>query len=498
MSLVHIVQDHIHAGFTGLWIQTTEPHEAQAQIMKHGAEQNWKVSVWDIAKGIHGTTTAVGDPIAALKSIATPEWEGTDTITVLILHNFHKFVTNVSVLQELWNRVIEGRSKKTFAIILAPNAQLPPEIEKVFVLIEHELPGPAELEAIARELIEQEKDNQDFNAQAITAANGLTRYEAEGSFAIALVRHNKLDPQEVWDQKAQLVKKSGALDVYRGKETFSSLGGLHALKSFASKALASSNHSARPRAKGLLLLGVPGAGKSHFAKALGNETGRPTLVLDVGSMFGSLVGQTEERIRNALRIADAMSPAILFVDEIEKALGGLSGNHQGDSGVGSRLFGTLLTWLNDHASDVFFIGTCNDVSKLPPEFSRAERFDGIFFIDLPTNVERETIWKLYRKVYDLEYTNANDTIKGHVQDEQWTGAEIKSCCRLAALLEVPLAEAAKNIVPVAVTAPDRIQGLREWASNRCLCASTGGIYQHTKTATAQSRRNITKKETANV
>src|SRR5581483_196804 len=148
------------------------------------------------------------------------------------------------------------------------------------------------------------------------------------------------------------------------------------------------------KARGALLLGVPGVGKSAFTRALGNETGRPTLILDVGALYGSLVGATEANIRQALRVADAMSPCILFTDELEKGLSGVGG--QGDSGVSTRLFGTLLTWLADRESDVFFLGTANDVSKLPPEFTRAERLDAVFFLDLPGPDEKALIWQMYR------------------------------------------------------------------------------------------------------
>jgi SpoVK/Ycf46/Vps4 family AAA+-type ATPase len=133
----------------------------------------------------------------------------------------------------------------------------------------------------------------------------------------------------------------------------------------------------------VLLLGVSGSGKSQFCKALGNETGRPTLILDVGSLMGSLVGQSEERTRQALRIADAMAPCVLMIDEVEKALAGAGSN--ADSGVSARMLGSLLSWLNDHESDAFVVCTANDISKLPPEFSRCERFDAVFFLDLPTD-----------------------------------------------------------------------------------------------------------------
>ncbi len=218
----------------------------------------------------------------------------------------------------------------------------------------------------------------------------------------------------------------------------------------------------------MLLLGVPGTGKSAFAKSLGNETGRPTLTLDVGALYGSLVGATEQNVRQALRIVDAMSPAILFIDELEKALSGVGGN--GDSGVSTRIFGTLLTWMADHESDVFVVATANDISKLPPELTRAERLDGIFFLDLPGPLERQTIWEMYLSSYGLPAKQPRPA------DDGWTGAEVRSCCRLATLLGVTLVEAAQNVVPVSRTASEAVERLRTWATGRCLAADRTGIY----------------------
>jgi SpoVK/Ycf46/Vps4 family AAA+-type ATPase len=230
----------------------------------------------------------------------------------------------------------------------------------------------------------------------LDAAAGLTRYEAEGSFALSLTRHNALRPEAIWELKGLALKKSNLLTLHRGSEGFDSLGGLANLKDFCRRAL---QPGKRVQAKGVLLLGIPGTGKSAFARALGRETGRPTLVLDVGSLYGSLVGATEAAIRQALRIADACSPSIIFIDELEKALAGVGG--QGDSGVATRLFGTFLGWLSDRTSDTFAVGTCNDVSKLPPEFSRAERWDGLFFLDLPIESEKTLIWRQYRAQFQI-------------------------------------------------------------------------------------------------
>jgi SpoVK/Ycf46/Vps4 family AAA+-type ATPase len=193
------------------------------------------------------------------------------------------------------------------------------------------------------------------------------------------------------------------------------------------------------------------------------------------------VGQSEANLRQALRTADAMAPAVCMVDELEKALAGVGGH--GDSGVTTRLFGTLLTYLSDHDSDVFFVATSNDITRLPAELARAERFDGVFFLDLPTRAEKDLIWALYRRQYRIP--EARD----RPDDTDWTGAEIRSCCRLAALLDVPLARAAENVVPVAVTAAEQVDQLRSWAHGRCLAASAGGVYRReTPPAAAPARR----------
>ena len=321
----------------------------------------------------------------------------------------------------------------------------------------------------------------------LEAAAGLTRYEAEGAFALSQVRHEgRILPETIWELKAEMLRKTGVLELHQGQESFQDLGGLQSLKDFCKRALAKN----RPvDAKGVLLLGVPGTGKSAFAKALGVEVGRPTLLFDVGAVYGSLVGESEQRLRQALKIADAMAPCILFIDEVEKSLSGVGGN--GDGGVSSRLFGSLLTWLNDHDSNVFVVCTANDVSKLPPEFTRAERFDGCFFLDLPGFSEQDDIWRQYLRQFGLRREGEVPTVP---DSKGWTGAEIKACCRLAALLGVPLTEAAQQIVPVSVTAADKVAALRSWADGRCLSASEAGVFRQAKASSSasQTRRRVQK------
>jgi SpoVK/Ycf46/Vps4 family AAA+-type ATPase len=306
-------------------------------------------------------------------------------------------------------------------------------------------------------------------------AKGLTRNEAENAYSLSLVRHGTLKAETLWEIKAGQLKKSGLVSIHRGTESFQQLGGLDNLKAFCLRAMRRQREGQpNNRPRGVLLLSPPGCGKSQFAKALGNETGRPTVVLDVGALQGSLVGQSESNVRAALKLADAMAPCVLFANEIEKALAGATSSGQTDSGVTARVFGSLLTWLNDYESDVFFVGTCNDASKLPPEFARAERFDGVLFVELPGPDQRAAIWSIYTMYYGLDVKQA------WPDDANWTGAEIKSCCRLASLLDVPLVQAAQNVVPVAVTAGDKIESLRQWASGRCVSADRAGVYSRSE------------------
>jgi hypothetical protein len=492
MTLHECLVEYISACFSGLWVVSHEHEDALREMAQMCRDQDWRLAVWDTDRGLRiaGTdqpSDAGGsDPVAAIRSInalASP-----DTSALLVLANFHHFLGSPEIVQAMAHQITTGKQNRTFIIVLSPLVRIPPELEKLFVVLDHDLPGREQLEEIARGIATEQGElpEGDELQTVLDAAAGLTRYEAEGAFSLSLVRHQAVRPDAVWELKAGLLKKSGLLSLHRGSESFANLGGLGALKSFCLRAMRRQGHQdplRRPR--GVLLLGVPGTGKSAFSKALGAETGRPTLILDVGALLGSLVGQTEQNIRQALRIADAMQPAVLMIDEVEKALSGVASSGSTDSGVSARLFGTVLTWLNDHESDVFTICTCNEISKLPPEFSRSERFDGIWFLDLPGVRQKTAIWDIYLDLFGL------DTKQPKPVDAAWTGAEVRSCCRLAALLDVPLVEAAQNVVPVSKTAQESVERLRTWASGRCLDADRGGIYSRSpSSSTAKPRRKV--------
>lgn len=486
MTLIDRLAEYVRACFTGIWIESHEHQDALVAILQLCRAQDWRLATWDVEQGLKvpgaEVDSAGNDPLAAIRalnSLATPE--GT---TLLILQNFHRFLQSAEIVQALAHQIVAGKQNRTIIVILSPVVQLSVELEKLFVVLEHELPDREQLAEIARGIATEASELPDGPEleSVLDAAVGLTRLESENAFSLSLVRQGRVTPDAIWELKTQILKKSDSLDLYRGSEDFSSLGGLSALKSFCKRALLQPSRGNRlKRPRGILLLSPPGCGKSQFCKTLGKEVGRPVLILDVGSLMGSLVGQSEQRTRQALRIIDAMAPCVVMVDEVEKAFAGVNGS--GDSGVSSRMFGTFLSWLNDHESDVFVVCTSNDMAKLPPEFSRSERFDGVFFLDLPERKEKDTIWSLYLTQYEL------DRDQRIPEDTDWTGAEIKACCRLSALLDVPLIQAAQNVVPVAVTAQESVEQLRHWASSRCLSADKAGIYR-VKSRKSGSRRKV--------
>lgn len=498
MTLAERLLEYVSACFTGIWIESHEHADALTEIAAVCRQENWRLAVWDVAQGLSVAGASKGaipgggsDPLAAIQALGN--LAAPNSSALLVLRNFHRFLTGIEVVQSLEHQLNQGKEQRTFVIVLSPIVNIPVELEMQFVVIEHDRPSREQLAAIARAVATEDGDYPEDPTEQdalLEAASGLTRFEAESACSLSLTRHSRLVPETLWELKSQMLKKNGLLTLHRGGETFADLGGLEPLKSFCLRAL-------RPRAqrdpltqpRGILLLSPPGCGKSQFCKALGNETGRPTLILDVGALLGSLVGQTEQNVRQALKTVDAMGRCVLLIDEIEKALSGASGG-SGDSGVSTRLFGTLLTWLSEHESDVFVACSANDISKLPPEFSRAERFDGIFFLDLPADKERKAIWKLYLEKFGLD---AHQTLP---VDTDWTGAEIRSCCRLAKMLELSLIDAAKNVVPVARTAHESVERLRQWASGRCLSANTPGIYAR-EASTGRSARRVSRGEPTN-
>lgn len=471
------VAELVEAGFSGIYCLTHEGESAEKQLVFLANQKEWTVVSWDRGRG--GSYPQVDKPLGDgdTRNPIAPFQFGYEDTTLVLLHNFHRYLENGEVAQRLRNAVVEGKSRGVHYLIVSPVLNLPADLERLFTIIDHPLPGEEDFRMLV-EGIETDGGKPAVEEGVFSAAKGLTRLEAENAFALSLVRENQILASVVREQKAQVIRKKGFLELYEGKEGFSSLGGLTALKGFCSKLLRP-NNPVTPR--GVMLLGPAGVGKSAFSKALGNETGRPTLLMDMGRMYDKYMGNSEANLRQALQLADALSPALLFVDEVEKGLAGVGG--EGDSGVASRLFGHLLTWMNDHRSGVFVCLTSNGIEKLPPEFTRAGRIDATFFIDLPSDEDRDRIWKLYLSKYEIEGDE-----NALPRDDQWTGAEIEACCRLSRGLGVNIKDAAQYIVPVAVSSGEKVSQLREWANSKCLDANLGGLFRSSRTGPKTGRR----------
>ena len=480
------LREYVAGGFSGIWLITEEPIEAEAAIQKVGKDQGWNVLTWDIASGLKGpsvtTGLAAGDPAGAIRALS-----GMAGTTMLVANGFHRFLQSAEIVALLGRELAEGKACQRFVVVLAPAVAIPPELARQMIVLEHDLPNAADLRALALGLVEDGEVDDTTMDSVIEAALGLGIGEAESAFALSLVRHGRLKADAVFSVKAASLKKAGPLTLLTvGEEDrFQALGGFDALRDYSLLALAST----RVKARGVLICGVPGCGKSSFAKCLGQSSGRPVLNLDVAGLYGSLVGETERALRESLKRIDAIGRSIVLIDEAERAL---AGNGQGDSGVSTRVMGTLLTWLSDRRSDSFVILTSNEIKGLPAPLTRAERLDSIWFVDYPDFDTREGIWRIYINHYGLDASQSRPS-----QDKPVTGAEIKSTCRIAALLGVSLVEASRFVVPVSSTSSEPIDALRTWAKGRALCVAKGGLFGVEAPVATQPRRSRNVKPSVN-
>lgn len=291
---------------------------------------------------------------------------------------------------------------------MSPYQQTPLELEKDLVVLDFPLPQASELDQVLEKALKRARGKQlqpEIKERLRRAALGLTIDEAEKVYRKALVKAGKLSDEEVeivLSEKKQLIRRNGILDYIEEDETINGVGGLEELKHWLTQRSQAFTEKARdyglPQPKGMLILGVPGCGKSLIAKTTSKLWGLPLLRLDMGRVYdGSMVGKSEANLRSALKTAESISPAILFIDELDKAFAGSAGSGDSDGGTSSRIFGSFLTWMQEKQSPVFVMATANRLEKLPGEFLRKGRFDEIFFVDLPNAQEREAIFHIHLK-----------------------------------------------------------------------------------------------------
>lgn len=426
--------------------------------------------------------------------------------SVFVMCDFHVFFgvkgrqVDYNVVRRLRDNLSDLKTSKfrKNVIFLASELLIPETMQKEITILDMPLPTLSEIKAKFDKMITQNTQidtsglDEEGKEKLCKAAMGLTLQEAENAFALAMVNDGKVDVSDldiILSEKMQVIKKTGILEFINTDIKISDVGGLENLKSWLNKRNNSWSESAKkyclPAPKGVLITGVPGCGKSLTAKAMSAAWQLPLLKLDFGKIFSGIVGSSEENMRKAIKTAEAVAPSILWVDEIEKSLSGLNSN--GDSGTSSRIFGTFLTWMQEKTAPVFVIATANNINSLPAELLRKGRFDEIFFVDLPTQKEREEIFKLHlsKRLKDKDVASKieinSDLYKQLAQmTEGFVGAEIEQVV-ISALYEAffnkrplefsDLANTIKNVVPLSVTQKEQILAIRQWANIRAVAAT---------------------------
>ncbi|HLA83555.1 MAG TPA: AAA family ATPase [Thermoguttaceae bacterium] len=478
--------------------------ERVERCLREIAEKREKsLYVWTVTQGIvrSGTDpqqTKMGggntaDPLTALDAVIQQMQPA-----IYLFKDFHRFTVddrcNLTVIRRLRDVAHHLRDTYKSLVIVAPSLRLSQELAKDVTVIEFGLPGMGDFDRLLNRIIDDVKDTPqvkiDLDGEArerlLHAARGLTLKEAENVFAKTLVLDGKLDANDVsviYGEKQQIIKKSGLLEYYEATENFNQVAGLDHLKQWLVKRrIAFSDRAARfglSSPRGVMLLGVQGCGKSLCAKAVASLWNLPLLRFDVGQMFSSLVGSSEENVRRAIQTAESVAPVILWVDEIDKALAGSAASAGSDGGTSARVFGTLLTWLSEKTSPVFVICTANEISHLPPELLRKGRLDEIFFVDLPSEEERVEILKIHLKKRMRDPGKFDLATLARVS-EGFSGAEIEEAIVSALFdafsgrVDLSTELIQKNLgetVPLSKTMNEEMGRLRSWASGRTRPAS---------------------------
>lgn len=477
----------IRAKLPVIAIQSAEERRVIGELELLAGAQNKRLITWSAALGFRQIVPdkqpaqKAPDPQAALLRVISEAEVGTVQPTIWVFNDLHQFTKNPVVMRAVRDvaRVIKAVRGVT-VILLGSRIEVNEDAQKDITFIDFPLPVNAELDEQVGAFIDALPESIKVNLNGgrpklIRALQGLTKDEADSVLSQAVVTHRTLDERAitfVMEAKAQIIKESGALEFYPEKASYAEIGGLDLLKGWAAEAEAAITPEAQAfgveAPRGCLLVGVPGCGKSLTAKAIAGAS-RPLLRLDIGALFGSLVGQSEQQTRTALKIAEAAAPCVLWIDEIEKGLGASGGELHG--GVNDRVLGTILTWMQEQKGDVFVVATANDVSGIRPELIR--RFPVKFFVDLPQARERTDILAIHLRkrnrkpeTFDLlAVVQATEGFTGSELEEVVQGALLRAYSRKAAdVTTADLLAVVANTVPLATTMAESIAAMRQWAT----------------------------------
>jgi len=489
MTMEEQLINYTKAGYPGVYIVSSEEARVENTIKKAVSKlPNHQLYAWSASKGIiqvqkGDVLEGTMDPYDALSAIAKMKKD-----CIILFRDFHLYLDDPDpmMVRLLKDNLYNGKARGIQTIILACRQVLPPELEKEFVIVDFSLPDKEELDHVLTELSKSiEKEVGKDRNEILESASGLTTNEAENAFALSLVEKKDFDAEIVAREKSSTIKKNGLLEVIENPNSLDDIGGLELLKHWLTQRRDAFTPEAReynlPSPKGILIVGVPGTGKSLTAKASAKVLGRPLLHFDAGKIFAGLVGQSEANMRTVTATAEAIAPCVLWIDEIEKGFSGTKSSNATDGGTSSRVFGSFISWMQDRAAPVFIVATANDISQLPPEFLRKGRFDEIFFCDLPHPDERAEIWKIQIAKYkrNPEDYDINTLVKA---TEGYTGAEIEQVF-IESLYSAfgrkkrrepimgDINGAIMNTVPLSEMMEDQVKQLQSWSKKRARNAS---------------------------
>jgi AAA+ superfamily predicted ATPase len=487
---------YIRARYTLLWVVTPEEQRALQELVALAEEQRKPLWLWSATSGVVNSATpqradsTKRDPLALLNAIIDDREAG-----IWVLRDFHPFLRDHGVVRRLREAAFSLEASAKTIILLGPVLKIPPELEKEITVVDFALPTAAQIDRQLDQIINasgqhggiQVSLDRRQRGRLVQACLGLTASEAANAIAKAIVQAGgRLDGdaiEAVTAEKQQIIRKSGLLEFYASEDRLNDVGGLEVLKEWLRKRVRAFSDEARafglPEPKGILLVGVQGCGKSLVAKSVANSWRLPLLRLDVGRLFSSLVGSSEENLRTAIRVAESIAPVVLWVDEIEKGFSGVGSSNVSDAGTAARVFGSFITWLQEKKAPVFVIATANIVNQLPPELVRKGRFDEIFFVDLPNAAERAEIWRIHLAKRNRD-TSQFDLNTLAMASDGLSGAEIEQAV-IAGLYEAfdknrplqmgDLLDVLQETVPLSQMMQEEINALRSWARQRARQAS---------------------------
>lgn len=487
-----MLKPYVRAAFPAVAVETAEEDRFTQHLLNDFPEKT--VYVVSATGGLQDLRTGlVVDGSASFAKAFSLCAQHADTL--LVVFDWQHIAKNAAAYRALKDQFQAMKSNGCCVIFIAPSWSLPPELEHDVPILEWRLPNREQLKDALSVVAESagEDVTPEQETGCLDAAAGLTLQEAENSFALALVEKGTLDPKRVEQEKMRLVKNSGYLEVWPTVEP-DAVGGLCQLKDYLREEVLTSRDDVDLRVRGTLLVGVPGTGKSLASKAAGAVLGWPVLRLDISALKSSLVGASEQNMCAALKLAEAVAPCVLMLDEMEKSIGGYQSSAQTDSGVTLGMVGTLLTWLQEHRAPIFCVGSVNDYAKLPVELTRAGRFDERFFVDLPVREEREQIAVIHLNRFGCTADGLDSHIAG--MTDGWTGAEIeqlvKSAARRSGRKPTPeiVTACAGDIKPISKVRADEVETLRTWARGSLRPANTLAPTNAASTA----RRKVTRGE----